>query len=136
MRALTSNFVYLTGNLLLTIPLMIISIWPLSLEILNFPIIRYPVCSNLNLDTWHRYLHDYHDKRLIQYLTFGFPLSIQDDSNLHNTDITNHHSAIQFPEAVNKYLDKEIQMGPYWALFRRFSMSTSIVPLFSLAPRC
>ena len=66
----------------------------------NYKMARCPVCSKLNLDAWCRYLHNYHDKQLIQYSTFGFPLSIQDDSNLHKTDITNHHSVIQFPGAI------------------------------------
>ena len=83
----------------------------------NYKMATYPVCSKLNLHAWHCYVHDYHDKRLIQYLTFGFPLSIQDDSNLHKTEITNHYSAVRFPGAVSQYLNTEIQMG---AILRPF----------------
>ena len=85
----------------------------------NYKMARYPVSSNLNLEAWRRHLQDYHDKRLLQYLTFGFPLSILDDSNLHRTDITNHHSAIQFPGAVGKYLDKEMHMGAILGPFHK-----------------
>ena len=77
----------------------------------NYKFARFPVPSNLNLDAWRHHLKDYHDQRLLQYLTYGFPLSINNPSDLHNTDIKNHHSAMQFPAAIQQYLDKELQLG-------------------------
>ena len=54
---------------------------------------------------------DYPDKMLIEYLKFGFPLSLFDPDSLHNTSITNHHSALQYPAAVEGYLRKETTLG-------------------------
>ena len=54
---------------------------------------------------------DYPDKMLIEYLKFGFPLSLSTPDSLHNTEVTNHHSALQYPSAINDYLWKEIALG-------------------------
>ena len=48
---------------------------------------------------------------LIQYLKFGFPLSLINPSQLCNTSVKNHHSANQFHTAIADYLDKEIALG-------------------------
>ena len=77
----------------------------------NYKMARIPVSSSLNIQAWENYLSDYPDKRVIQYLKFGFPLTLLDDHNLHNTDISNHASAIQYPKAFEKYLNKEIALG-------------------------
>ena len=58
-----------------------------------------------------KYLQDYPDDRLLQYVRFGFPLSIHNWSELNNVDICNHYSALQFPDDVSKYLKKEIELG-------------------------
>ena len=47
-------------------------------------------------------LVSYPDKRLIQYLKFGFPLFIDKDGRLCGGEVKNHCS-----EAVTQYLDKE-----------------------------
>ena len=77
----------------------------------NYKMARIPVSSSLNIEAWEQYLSDYPDKRVVQYLKFGFPLSLSDNNDLHNTDISNHASAIQYPEAVEEYLNKEISLG-------------------------
>ena len=82
-----------------------------STRLPNYKFARFPVPSSLNLDAWRHHLKDYHDQRLLQYLTYGFPLSINNPSNLHNTDVKNHHSAMQFPAAIQQYLTKEVQLG-------------------------
>ena len=42
----------------------------------NYKLARFPIQSGLNLDAWRHYLKDYHNKNLIEYLTYGFPLSL------------------------------------------------------------
>ena len=64
-----------------------------------------PIKSGLNVESWQHYLHDYADKRLLQYIKFGYP------HELCNKEITNHYSAIQYPEQVQMYLDKEKALG-------------------------
>ena len=61
------------------------------------------------LRAWEHYLRDYPDQRLLQYLTFGFPLSVQKDNTLTGRHIENHFSARQFPNKVASYLHKEIK---------------------------
>ena len=77
----------------------------------NYREARIPIVSGLNVKMWEKYLQDYPDDRLIQYITFGFPLSIQSRSQLHNTDVCNDHSALQYPNDIQKYLQKEIDLG-------------------------
>ena len=72
---------------------------------------RFPIKSGLNLPAWEHYLKDYPDQRLFQYLKFGFPLSLTNPDVLHNTEIKNHFSALQYPTAVQDYLDKEKSLG-------------------------
>ena len=77
----------------------------------NYKLARFPIHSGLNIDTWRHNLEDYHNKKLIENLTYGFPLSLQPDTRLTNTEVTNHYSARQFPADVQSYLDKEISLG-------------------------
>ena len=95
----------------------------------NYQMARFPVQSNLNIDTWRRRLMDYPNKFLIQYLTFGFPLSLSKDSPPTSTDAVNHHSAIQYQAAVNDYLSKEITKGAILGPFEKVE-----IPEFYCSP--
>ena len=77
----------------------------------NYKMARFPIKSGLNLPAWEHYLKDYPDQRLFQYLKFGFPLSFTDPEVLRNTDVSKHFSALQYPTAVQEYLDKEKSLG-------------------------
>ena len=63
------------------------------------------------MKAWETYLQGYPDNRLIQYVRFGFPLSIHKRSELHNIEVNNHYSAVQYPHDIKKYIDKEIELG-------------------------
>ena len=77
----------------------------------NYRAVRIPIKSGLNVEAWERHLKDYEDKRVVQYIKFGFPLSLNNPHELNNTDITNHYSACQHPQQVQQYIDKEIKLG-------------------------
>ena len=77
----------------------------------NYAQARIPLASGLNIAEWELELQDYPDQMLIQYLEFGFPLSLMDSSQLCNTSIKNHHSANQFPTSIKEYRSKEIAIG-------------------------
>ena len=77
----------------------------------NYQQARIHVTSNLNIEAWEKCLQNYPDQLLLQYLKFGFPLSIHQDNKLNNDHVNNHFSARQFPQAVDEYLAKEIKMG-------------------------
>ena len=58
-----------------------------------------------DLNTLEQWLDEYHDKELINYLRYGWPL------NAHNTEINttipkNQAGVKNFQEEVNKYLNK------------------------------
>ena len=77
----------------------------------NYRQAQIPVISDQNIAAWEEYLVDYPDPFLLQYIKFGFPLSLIDDCRLSNTEVHNHFSANQHPDSVQDYLDKEIQLG-------------------------
>ena len=51
----------------------------------NYQQARIHVAFNLNIKAWEKYLQNYPDQLLIQYLKFGFPLSLQEDSKLNRS---------------------------------------------------
>ena len=71
----------------------------------NYQTARFPVHSDLNIAAWRHHLQGYHNKYLIQYITFGFPLSLSKDSSPSN------HSVVHFESVVSDYIDKEIALG-------------------------
>ena len=72
---------------------------------------RVPLASSFNLDFLRSEIHDYHDKRLLDYLTFGFPLGLANNVTIENNADTNHSSALQYPEAVEDYISTELSLG-------------------------
>ena len=83
----------------------------LSTDKPNYCEARIPIVSGLKVKAWETYLQGYPDNRLIQYIRFGFPLSIHKCSELHNIEVSNHYSAVQYPHDIKKYIDKEIELG-------------------------
>ena len=77
----------------------------------NYRLARFPIQSGLNIEAWRHHLKGYYNEKLIEYLTYGFPLSLQHDTCLNNTVVVNHYSARQFPANIKSYLDKEISLG-------------------------
>ena len=77
----------------------------------NYKCARIPIRSGLQVEAWAKYLEDYSDKRVMQYIKFGFPLSLINPNELNNTEITSHFSACQYPRQVQEYIDKELSLG-------------------------
>ena len=77
----------------------------------NYKLARFPIQSGLNIQAWRHHLKGYYNKKLLEYLTYGFPLSLHTDTCLNNTSVANHYSAKQFPADIKLYLDKEISLG-------------------------
>ena len=78
---------------------------------------RFTISCGLKIEAWHRYLTDHPDKRLIEYLTYGFPLSITDfDSYViiaYQTIILLFNSQLQLI-TISK---KNLILGPCSAIF-------------------
>ena len=77
----------------------------------NYRDVRIPIKSGLNIEAWEKHLEDYADKRVLQYIKFGFPLSLTNPRELNNTEVTNHFSACQYHCQVQEYIEKEIKLG-------------------------
>ena len=78
----------------------------------NYRVARIPLVSDLVIKAWECHLRDYPDKILINYLKFGFPLSINDHTKLANTKVNNYASALHFPDALAKEKDCGAMLGP------------------------
>ena len=78
---------------------------------------RIPLPSVFNWKYIEKHIGSYHDGRLIDYLKFGFPLSIQDRSNIKNHATKNHHSAISYSHKIDSFLEKELQEGAIFGPF-------------------
>ena len=77
----------------------------------NYQQARIPLKLDLNIEQWELELKDYPDTLLIEYLKFGFPLSLVALNEFNNTHIINHFSATQHPEEVERYLHTETERG-------------------------
>ena len=79
----------------------------------NYRGVRVPLSSGFNLQYLKEMLTDYHDKILIDYLTFGFPLGLANGANVKSNAKDNHASALNYPEAVEEYIKAEKVIGHY-----------------------
>ena len=88
-----------------------------KLDTPNYLGAQVKVISQLNIPQWRVLLKDYEFNRVVDYLEFGFPLSVDYSRFSYNEHIVNHKSALMFPEAVNTYLKVEKRhdaiVGPY-----------------------
>ena len=78
---------------------------------------RIKVVSQLNTDQFRYLLSDYKFSRVLDYVEYGFPLTLDYENFNYNTDIVIHKSALEYPIAVEEYLNTEIGhkalVGPY-----------------------
>ena len=58
----------------------------------NFLVLKIPIKSFLNVETFKQYLHNYKDQQLLALIQYGFPLDFDKTIQLHSTAI-NHRSA-------------------------------------------
>ena len=72
--------------------------------------LRIPLRLDINVQAWEKYTLVHRDPRLVQFLTYGFPLGMVSDP-LNRSEIKNPYSAKAYPAAIRKYLSKEIQLG-------------------------
>ena len=77
----------------------------------NFNAARIPIESSLNVKAWEAHLQGYLDKQVLQYIKFGYPLSLEHSEESCNKETTNNYSACQYPSEVQKYIDKEKSFG-------------------------
>ena len=82
--------------------------------------------SNLNMSIWRQKLVGYQDVIVCDYLEFGFPLDFDKSQKLLYDLPRNHKGAREFPQFINKYLEKECDAGRIAGPFKSNPLS---VPL-------
>ena len=79
----------------------------------NYRAARIPLSHGLATDVWRAALHDYHDRRVVDYMTYGFPLGYY--AAIFPSQ--NHASATNYREHVDHYMSKELRfdslLGPF-----------------------
>lgn len=82
----------------------------------NFLGARIPLRSGLNIKNWYKYLSDFHDSVLCEFLQFGWPLGYNNQLPPESTNV-NHPSANAHLKAVREFVDTELQydalLGPF-----------------------
>ena len=67
--------------------------------------------SLFNFDYMYQYIGSYHDKALIDYLRFYFPLGLDPDIPIRNNATDNHQSARDWSGQVQEFIDEELAHG-------------------------
>ena len=78
---------------------------------------RIPVKSNWNVNLFDSLLSEYHDREILEFLRYGFPISWEGKDYPVPAN-TNHLGATRFPEHIDRYLNKEINLGATIGPFR------------------
>ena len=87
----------------------------------NHTLARIYVQSPLKIQNWEYYLSNYPDRLIVDYLQFGFPLSVCRQGFKHINGFYNHSSAENYATQVQKYFDQEFLWwrgggGYFWSL--------------------
>ena len=102
----------------------------------NFAGCQIPVQSNINFEFLEKELENYHDREIILLLRYGCPLSYEGSGNL-SRNCRNHKGATDFPEHIDKYLEREMAAGAVMGPFREspFEIETVVSPLNTVPKR-
>ena len=101
----------------------------LASKLPNYRKVRIPLPSGFNWDYIEQHIQDYHDKIILDYIKFGFPLNIDNNCPIKSNAQDNHASAKAYAGAVSQFIQEELD---HKALFGPFS--TSPHPAFTWAP--
>ena len=89
----------------------------LSSGLPNYRSVRVPLPSIFNWDYLQKHISSYHDGTLLDYLIFGFPLSIGEREWIVSNATDNHHSALVYPTETDAFFEKELRekalFGPF-----------------------
>ena len=77
----------------------------------NYEGLRIRLTSGFDWTLLKHNIDNYHDKQLVDYIRFGFPLNIDPTNYICSNAMVNHASANKFPEAVSEYIDTELKHG-------------------------
>ena len=92
---------------------------------------RIPIYSKWNLQLFSELLKDYEDKEVVEWMTYGWPSGRLPTLEDPEVSLTNHAGATEHPQALSKYISKELGkeavMGPFDSI--PFQSKIGISPL-------
>ena len=81
--------------------------------------VKVPLTSTFNLMAWKKYAHIFKDNRLVEFLTYGFPLGTRDYEALCRGESQNHELARNYPSQIAEFLHKGAGPGHVSPLMSR-----------------
>ena len=94
--------------------------------------VRRPVPSDMKCDAWEHMLSGYADAEIVDFLRFGWPVAYTAPT-IPTPTFKNHASATRFPDAIDKFIEKELSknalLGPF--IHPPFDSWTQISPLMT-----
>ena len=98
----------------------------------NHKLAKFSVPSSFNIPAWQSYLSNYRDPLLIEYLQYGFPLSLVQNSFKARISTYNHSSADNYAESIDTYLKEEISYGAIMGPFQKPPLSdVNVAPMLT-----
>ena len=83
----------------------------------NYKAVRIPLTSAFDCEYLERQMVDYHDKVVLDYIKFGFPLGIKHRSQIVSNASDNHSSAKTYSDKVSSFIRDELAfealLGPF-----------------------
>ena len=96
----------------------------------NFKKAKIKVNSNWKIDEMNELLSDYHDKDIMKYITYGWPLNAKDTA-INEEVPENQTGAKNNSEEIDKYIEKELAYGSIIGPFKKnpFGKSARFSPI-------
>ena len=88
---------------------------------------RIPLESKWNVSYLEKELVDYEDKEVAQLCKFGWPINISSTEFKGRGPPRNWRSATDFPDEMDRYIQREVQLGTLLGPFRANPFTSSIV---------
>ena len=83
----------------------------------NYKLARIPLTSSFDCEYLEPQMVDYHDKVVLDYIKFGFPLGIEHRSSIVSNASDNHSSARAYSDEVSSFVRDELAfealLGPF-----------------------
>lgn len=88
----------------------------------NFQEVRVPINTQWNTELLEQLLEGYHDKQVAELLRYGWPVDRNNDVPLPEISGRNHKGATEFPDHIDKYIDRELKLGALAGPFDKIPM--------------
>ena len=85
----------------------------------------------MNIIFLEQELHDYPDKRIIEFFKYGWPIGLMEKFT-QNNKFPNHRSAVMYPKEIGTYLSQEVSEGAMLGPFKLNPLSSHIF----ISPLC